>query len=383
MRILCTVTGKPSHARAMLPLARACAEAGHEVLVVVPPELTHVFAHEPVSVLGALPAPGSSSRVGPKLADTFRALLPIARDFGPALILRDGTEFAASFVGEELGVPHLPVPSGSGNVFDPALVLAPLNERRAEVGLPPTDDPHAIFRYGRLDCMPRDHSFIANPTPHTFAYRQPATVDRDERLPEWVAQLPTDKPLVVAAIGTALPQFKDLRPEEHNIPLDRWAKYNPTTLLNTMVAGLSRVDCVAVVATGGVPVERERVAGNVHLVESFAQPLLLQCAQLMLTHGGYNSIRECVGAGVPMAVLPVFGDQPQNADRVEELGLGARIRDVDAAEIAKGCEQVLQDPGFTRRARGAQRRMLALPSVAGAVAELERVAAERSPLRGA
>lgn len=383
MRVLCTVTGKPSHARAMLPLARALAEARHEVLVVVPPELTHVFADEPVSVLGALPAPGASSRVGPKLADTYRALAPVARDFRPDLILRDGTEFAATFVGEELGLPHIPVPSGSGNVFDPALILKPLNERRSEVELPTTDDPHAIFRYGRLDCMPSDYTFIANPTPHTFSYQQPITVNRDERLPEWVAELPVGKPLVVAAIGTALPQFKDLRPEEHNIPAERWEKYNPTTLLNAMVAGLAQVDCVAVVATGGIPVHEESLSDHVHLVESFAQPLLLQCAQMLLTHGGYNSIREGIGAGVPMAVLPVFGDQPQNADRVEELGLGVRVQDVDATHIAKACEQVLQDTGYAERARRAQRRMLALPSVAGAVAELERAAASRSPLRNA
>ncbi|WP_240138469.1 glycosyltransferase [Streptomyces sp. MUM 178J] len=381
MRVLCTVTGKPSHARAMLPLARALADARHEVLVVVPPELTHVFTDEPVTVLGALPAPGASSRVGPQLADTYRALIPVARDFGPDLILRDGTEFAASLVGDELGVPHVPVPSGSGNVFDPALVLKPLNERRAELGLATTEDPAAIFRYGRLDCMPPELTFIANPTPHTFAYRQPATVTRDERLPEWLADLPADKPLAVAAIGTALPQFKDLNPAQFNIPAARWQKHNPVSVLDAMVAGLARVDCVAVVATGGVPVREESRSPHVHLVDSFAQPLLLQCAQLLLTHGGYNSIREAVGAGVPMAVLPVFGDQPKNAERAEELGLGARVEDVDAAQVAKACDRVLQDPGFTARARQAQRRMLALPGVAGAVKELERVAASGTPLR--
>src|SRR5690606_32830978 len=192
----------------------------------------------------------------------------VARDFRPDLILRDGTEFPATFVGEELGVPHIPVPSGSGNVFDPALVLQPLNERRSEVELPTTDDPHAIFRYGRLDCMPSDYTFIANPTPHTFSYQQSITVNRDERLPERVAELAVGKPLVVAAIGPAVPQFKDLRPEEHNIPAERREKYNPTTLLNAMVAGLAQVDCVAVVATGGIPVHEESLSDHVHLVES-------------------------------------------------------------------------------------------------------------------
>ena len=379
MRVLCTVIGKVSHARAMLPLARACAEAGHEVLVVTLPELAHVFAGESLPVRGVLPSPGTASRTGPVLSEAYRVLEPIAREFGPHLFLRDGTEFAATMVGDTLGIPHISVPSGSGNVFDPAIILKPMNDRRTEVGIPTRDDPYTIFRYGRLDCMPPEYTFITNPTPGTFAYQQPATVSRHGSLPPWVAGLPTHKPLVLAAIGTALPLFNNRR---MNMPEERWRKHNPQAVLGAMVAGLAELDCVAVVATGGVPVRDEDRRDHVHLVESIDQPLLLRCAQLLLTHGGYNSVREAVEAGVPMAVLPVFGDQPRNAERVEELALGARVPDVTADDVAKTCERVLGDEVVARQARRAQRRMLSLPDVTEAVTELERVAADRRPLTG-
>src|SRR5690606_32238342 len=44
MRVLSTVTGSQGHARAVLPLVRALAAAGHEVVVALPPHLAEVYA---------------------------------------------------------------------------------------------------------------------------------------------------------------------------------------------------------------------------------------------------------------------------------------------------------------------------------------------------
>eukprot|EP00401_Gymnodinium_catenatum_P014450 CAMPEP_0117483124 /NCGR_PEP_ID=MMETSP0784-20121206/13775_1 /TAXON_ID=39447 /ORGANISM="" /LENGTH=511 /DNA_ID=CAMNT_0005277645 /DNA_START=89 /DNA_END=1624 /DNA_ORIENTATION=+ len=44
-----------------------------------------------------------------------------------------------------------------------------------------------------------------------------------------------------------------------------------------------------------------------------------------LSHGGGNSMREAVAAGVPMLVMPFFGDQPMNAMIHEELGVAIRV----------------------------------------------------------
>ncbi|MCP2164135.1 glycosyltransferase [Goodfellowiella coeruleoviolacea] len=388
----------------MLPLARALAEAGHEVLVAAPSALESVFANEPVRVRSVIPDMVEQLRhrmeqggspvppdfdpasfdmrqmavmmvAGPQVTENYRLLLPLAQEFGPDLVLRDGGELAVSLVAETLGIPHLSVPSGMGNAVDPALVLPALNERRAEVGLPTSDDPYSIYRYGRIDCMPPRFSFAVDPHPEPFAYRQPATVARDEVLPEWLAELPADRPLVIAAIGTALPLVQSLNLGVDQLPPQLAGLFNTERTMAAIVAGLSAVDCTAVVATAGFPVPEELVGDNVRLVDRFPQPLLLQCAQLFLTHGGYNSVRESVGAGVPMAVLPQFGDQPHNADRVQELGLGARVAEASAEEIARTCTRLLADASVTARARQAQRQMLALPPIQAAVADLERLCA--------
>merc|ERR1719401_2591125 len=53
---------------------------------------------------------------------------------------------------------------------------------------------------------------------------------------------------------------------------------------------------------------------------------VLQRCAAFLTHGGANSMHEALALGVPLAVVPVFGDQPVNADSVQRLGAGASFR---------------------------------------------------------
>ncbi|NJQ15272.1 glycosyltransferase [Streptomyces bohaiensis] len=393
MRVLCTVTGTPSHARAMLPLVRALSGAGHEVLVVAPPGPARVFAHEKATVrvefaelsdqvMGAL-MDGRATlppdldlhdqrlwmlpACGPHLSDNYRLLLPIAREFAPHLLLRDGTDFAGFLVAETLGVVQVPAPSGTGQYLDPELVTGALAERRDELGLPADDDPLAIYRHGRLDCVPASLSYARPGLPDAFAYQQSPVVTRAQRLPEWMAELPADRPLVIAATGTLLTDFT---PEEGTLP--EAATDNPLSHVpEAYIAGLSEIDCTAIVATAGIPVDPTLAGDNVHVVDHFPQPELLQCAQLFLTHGGYNSIRESLRAGVPMAVLPLFGDQEHNANRTAELGVGLRVMDADAENVTKTCDRLVGDAAATAGARAAQRRMMTLPPVEAAVDHLE------------
>ncbi|MFJ1751219.1 glycosyltransferase [Streptomyces sp. NPDC088116] len=401
MKVLCSITGSTSHARASLPLVRALTGAGHDVLVVTAPTLVPVFDGESAQVKGVftditeqgmrlllegkLPIPAEFSRFahdlwaglgcGPQLNDAYELLLPIARDFRPDVILRDGYEFAALLAAEALGVPQVPAPSGSGQFLDPELILPMLNDRRREAGLPPADDPASVYRHGRFDCMPVKYSFARPAAPDAVAYEQPRTVTRGESLPDWLGELPAGRPLVLASLGTGLPGTVLgflAKAREFGAPIP---VYDPAEPLNAVVQALSALECSAVVSTLGMPVDRSLAGDNVLVVDRFPQQLLLERSALFLSHGGYNSIRESVRAGVPMVVRPMFADQRYNAERVQDLGLGTHVSERAPEALTDACRRLLDDPTVTAAAHRAREEMLALPGIEAAVSHLERLGA--------
>ncbi|WP_055546969.1 glycosyltransferase [Streptomyces sp. NBRC 110028] len=410
MRVLCTTSGSPSHGRAQLPLLRALAAAGHEVLVVTTPGLAPVFQDDDVRLnttmpdldprarmaeradeLAALPKDDKAAlhlsmaailfrgmaREGAKIS--LEGVFPVAKEFQPDLILRDGFDMGAVLIAERLGIPQLSTPSGAANMLDPADVLPHLNATREEVGLPTHDDPLSVVPHGRVDCVPPEFTF-ARHLPPTWSYRQTVDVERSSVLPRWAAELPTDKPLVYAAIGTALPRILELT---GGAPAEEGAAQaappvefpDPIATLRTIADAVSRLeDCTVVLSTSGVPLDTDALPAHVHVTERVPQPILLESVDLFLTHGGFNSIRESLRTGTPLAVLPQFGDQHVNARRVQELGIGRAVTDTTPDGVAAVCRDVLADKAITARARTARLAMLATPGIETAVGDLEQLA---------
>ena len=52
----------------------------------------------------------------------------------------------------------------------------------------------------------------------------------------------------------------------------------------------------------------------------------LRICDAFVMHGGANSMHEALSMGVPMAVVPIFGDQPANADTIARSGAGVSFR---------------------------------------------------------
>jgi len=61
--------------------------------------------------------------------------------------------------------------------------------------------------------------------------------------------------------------------------------------------------------------------------KSVPQLELLPKCQAFVTHGGANSMHEALGCGVPMAVIPIFGDQPPNAEAVAKAQCGVSFKE--------------------------------------------------------
>ncbi|MEC1072254.1 macrolide family glycosyltransferase [Priestia megaterium] len=78
---------------------------------------------------------------------------------------------------------------------------------------------------------------------------------------------------------------------------------------------------------------------------------ILQQADVFITHGGMNSSSEGLYFGVPLVVIPVMGDQPIVANRIEELGAGLQLnrQDLDAITLRNTTEQVLSNSSFKEK----------------------------------
>lgn len=112
---------------------------------------------------------------------------------------------------------------------------------------------------------------------------------------------------------------------------------------------------------------------NVVVVNHAPQLELLKRAALMITHGGLNSIKECLYFGVPMIVFPLGKDQPGNAARVCYHGLGVlgRMRKVTVTYLNALIDAVSGDPAFKTRAAAMARKLRAAEDSGAGVALIE------------
>jgi MGT family glycosyltransferase len=107
---------------------------------------------------------------------------------------------------------------------------------------------------------------------------------------------------------------------------------------------------------------------------------LLPRCDLFITHGGFNSVKESLSAGVPMVLLPISADQPYSAERCAALGVGLALgpEERTASDVSRAARTVLTDPAYRLRARELQREMAALPGPEHAISLLE--ALHRDPV---
>lgn len=136
--------------------------------------------------------------------------------------------------------------------------------------------------------------------------------------------------------------------------------------------------------TGGSAWTRIAAPPHVRVVEYLPQSLLLPSCDLFISHGGLNSVRESLQCGVPLVLTPFGADQPHNAQRCAEYGLGVVVdpATVTAGQLRDACRRVLAEPAFLRRVRRVQRQFLALPDARAAVDDLTKLVTGRDRAGG-
>ncbi len=95
-------------------------------------------------------------------------------------------------------------------------------------------------------------------------------------------------------------------------------------LMRRVIAALAELDANVIVSKGPLHDEIE-LAANMWGAEFLPQTTILPLVDLVITHGGNNTVTEALHFGKPMILLPLFWDQYDNAQRVHEQGLGVRL----------------------------------------------------------
>ena len=152
-------------------------------------------------------------------------------------------------------------------------------------------------------------------------------------------------------------------------------------LMQRLVDLLGRTDHRVIVSKG--PLADEITLHDNMTGEGFLpQPAILPMVDLVITHGGNNTVVESFHHAKPMIVLPLFWDQVDNAQRVDETGFGTRLAtyDFEDGELLGAIDRLLADEPLGARLASVSKRLQATRGTTRAADLIERVALTQAPV---
>ena len=388
MRILCTVRAASGHFHPLVPLAQAARDAGHEVAFAMPPSFQGTVERLGFRWLEAgldesspeytrfiearnrLSPPestrfhrrGLASVLAPRMVTD---LLRSWETWRPDLVVRDYSDFGGCIAAEVFGIPHASHQAGAN--FDELMsdLVDPLADLRAAYGLPPDPELRMLERFLLLSPFPlslHGAEEIARSTRHCYR-ATPFDQSGDEGAPAWPLPVP-GAPLVYATLGTAA--------------------NTRTVILDMFVEALrdERVNLVVTVGRDGDPHRFGPQPPNVRIERYIPQTLLFPRCDLVISHGGSNTMLGALAHGIPQVMVPINADQPHNAERCSTVGVARVVpaADATATSIREAARAVLADPGYRRSAGRLRDEIARLPGPDEVVPLLERLARDKVPL---
>ena len=242
-----------------------------------------------------------------------------------------------------------------------------LNAFRAELGLPPVKRPF--------------HEWLHSPQrvlglfPDWFAPPQP----------DWPSQTRlTGFPLYDAGEGSPLPA-----------DLQRFLAVGDPPLVFTFGSAMRHGDelfRVAIAATKqraqrAVLLTRDRsqlpatLPPTIHHEPYVPLGDLLPHTALLVHHGGIGTVAQGLAAGIPQLVMPLSHDQPDNARRLERLGVGLSLSSsrLGPAAVSSAIDSLLSSSEIKARCEDLARRVDARQAREAAASFIEQLARSPSP----
>ena len=387
MRVLFTTQPGTGHWRPLAPLAAELLAAGHEAAFAASPgfcadigrfgfrcfplgvdDYRAEFARQQAGL--APPVPPSSVSVMadvflPRSARNLPELLAACRAWRPDVVVREPTEYAGALAAELLEVPCAVLQISAYRPHLNRALAAPMARLRGEMGLPP--DPALAMLTGALLLLPFPPSLlepgVGMPPTARFVRHVPFDLERpgETALPDWLDVLTFRKPVVYVSLGTS---------------------YNYTPgVFEAVLAGLGGEPVTLIVTTGGRdPAAFGPRPSHVHLLRYLPQSLVFPRCDLVVTHGGSGTVRTVLAHGLPLVVVPIAADQPDNARRCAALGVARTVAPDERTPgaVRSAVRDVLADPSYRDNARRLRAEFAALPGLESAVALLDALAAGKA-----
>ncbi len=300
-------------------------------------------------------------------------VVAIAQRWKPDLIIREAGEFGGGIAAEYLGLPQVTI---NPSVYLEGLKFFEL-ELRASEGLDPIrqqwglpSDPEGQSRHPYL---------LLNFSPPSFAIPDPKTVypkttqsfrpgfydsSGDEILPDWVEQLPK-QPTVYVTLGTEVNHMPGFYPH----------------VLQTIIKGLQDepINLIVTVGRDKNPADFEAQPANVHIERYIPHTLLLPHVDVMVMHGGSNSLLIAMDRGLAVVIIPLIADQFMNAQRCTELQLApvVPLDELTPESIRLATREAFQNKLYCQNLQTLQAELHNLPDLDEAVNLVEKIAAKK------
>ncbi|GII55178.1 glycosyl transferase family 1 [Planotetraspora thailandica] len=146
-------------------------------------------------------------------------------------------------------------------------------------------------------------------------------------------------------------------------------------LMRRVISVLAKTPHRYIVSKGPLHEEIE-LATNMWGAEFVPQTKIIPMVDLVITHGGNNTTTEALHFGKPMIVLPLFWDQYDNAQRVDETGNGVRLSTYGFTdeELVAAIDRLLGDTGLRERLAAEGERVRAHDGLRTAADVIEKLA---------
>jgi MGT family glycosyltransferase len=146
-------------------------------------------------------------------------------------------------------------------------------------------------------------------------------------------------------------------------------------LMKKLVASLADTR-YRVIVSKGPQHDQFELADNMAGEEFLPQTSVLPQVDVVITHGGNNTVTECLWFGKPMVVLPLFWDQYDNAQRMHETGFGIRLDTYghEPDDLTGAIDRLLADELLAARMARLSERLQRVPGTERAADLIEQVA---------